>query len=209
MKRRKDSDSEEEVYHVQVEAEEPVRGQETDQDAEQDQAASAGPESEPDRLAEHIAALQAELEQLKADAAEAHDRYLRAIADFDNFRKRQREEVARQVNLAREELLLKILPIIDNFERAVQAAEAQHSYESLVEGVNLTLRQMREMLEREGVKPIEAVGSEFDPELHEAMMRVETDEVPENTVVDELEKGYTIDGRVLRPSRVRVAAGNK
>lgn len=156
-------------------------------------------------IANDIAAMQEELAKLQQDAEEAHNRYLRTLADFDNFRKRQREETSRQIGCAREELILKLLPIVDNFERSVQAAEDQHSYEALVEGVTLTLRQLRDMLEKEGVQPIEAAGQEFNPELHEAMMRVETDEYPENTVIDEFERGYMIDGKVLRPSRVRVA----
>lgn len=158
-----------------------------------------------DKLAGDIASLQTELQQLQADAAESHNNYLRTLADFDNFRKRQRDEIARQVNLVRDELMLKILSIVDNFDRALEAAETPHSYESLVEGVTLILRQMKELLEKEGVQPIEAVGGQFDPEFHEAMMRIETDEYPDNTVVDEFEKGYTISGKVLRPSRVRVA----
>ena len=162
-------------------------------------------EVEPDKLAADIALLQEELERLKTDAEESHNRNLRALADFDNFRKRQREETVRRADLAREEIILKLLPILDNFERALTAAEEQHSYDSLVAGVSLTLRQVREMLAREGVEPIEAIGQEFNPELHEAMMRVETDEYADNTVVDELEKGYVINGKVLRPSRVRVA----
>ncbi len=170
-----------------------------------EQAFSAEEEIEPDKLAADIASLQEELEQLKTDAEESHSRYLRTLADFDNFRKRQREETARRADLAREGLVLKLLPILDNFERALAAAEEQHSYDSLVEGVSLTLRQIREMLSAEGVEPIEAVGQEFNPELHEAMMCVETDECADNTVVDELEKGYTINGKLLRPSRVRVA----
>jgi molecular chaperone GrpE len=172
----------------------------------EEQIVSLDEEIEPDRLAQHIAALQSELEQLRSDAEESRNHYLRTLADFDNFRKRQREETARQVGLAREELILKILPIVDNFQRTLDAAEAQHSYDSLVEGVSLTLRQIREMLEKEGLEPIEAVGEPFNPELHEAMMRVETDDYPENTVIDEFEKGYTLNGKVLRPARVRVAA---
>jgi len=159
------------------------------QEAE-NQRVSVEEEVEPDRLAEHIASLQAELEHLRKDVEESQNHYLRVLADFDNFRKRQREETARQVN----------------FQRALEAAEAQHSYDSLVEGVSLTLRQLRETLEKEGVQPIEAVGEQFNPELHEAMMRVETDEYPENTVIEEFEKGYTLNGKVLRPARVRVAA---
>jgi molecular chaperone GrpE len=158
-----------------------------------------------DQLASEIQSLQEELEQLRKDAEESRDHYVRVLADFDNFRKRQRDEVARRIAIAREELLIKLLPIIDNFQRALQSAEAQHSYESLVEGVSMTLRQVLDMLQKEGVQPIEAVGQQFNPELHEAVARVETDEHPENTIIDEYERGYTIDGRVLRPSRVRVA----
>ncbi len=172
------------------------------------QAVDVREELEPDHLTEHIAALESELEQLRRDVDEARDRYLRVLADFDNYKKRQREETSRQINLAREELILKILPIVDNFQRALQAAEAQHSYESLVEGVSLTLRQIQDMLEKEGVKPIAAVGEVFNPELHEALMREETDEYPENTVIDELEKGYTMNGKVLRPARVKVATSS-
>mgnify|MGYP005836968687 CR=1 FL=1 len=164
-------------------------------------------ETGQDELTQDMAELQSELERLTVDAQEAHDRYLRTLADFDNYRKRQREETARQVGLVREELILKLLPVLDNFERALQAAEAQHSYESLVEGVSLTLRQIRDIFAREGIEPIEAVGQEFNPELHEAVMRVDNPDVAPNTIVEEVEKGYKINGKVLRPSRVTVAAG--
>ncbi len=166
-----------------------------------------GPEQEVDidRLAEDLASLQGEIEQVRTDAEESRDRYLRTLADFDNYRKRQREDVARQIGCAKEELINQLLPIVDNFQRALESAEAGHSYDTLVEGVSLTLRQMIETLQKAGVEPIEAVGEQFNPELHEAMMRVETDEYPENTVIDEFERGYTLNGKVLRPSRVRVA----
>lgn len=170
-----------------------------------DQPQSEEEQAQPDVLAEDFEALQVEMTQLQRDAEEAHSRYLRTLADFDNFRKRQRDETSRLCDFAREEVISKLLPILDNFERSVQAAEDQHSYDALVEGISLTLRQMRDMLEKEGVERIEAVGQEFNPELHEALMRVPTDEYPENTVVDELERGYKLNGRVLRPARVRVA----
>ena len=134
------------------------------------------------------------------------DKRFQVLADFDNFRKRQRDETARLTSCAREELILKLLPMVDNLDRTLQAAEAEHSYESLVEGVALTLKHIRDMLEREGLEPIEAQGQEFNPEFHEALMRVDTDEYPENTIIDELEKGYKLNGKVLRPARVRVAA---
>ncbi|MDH7602913.1 MAG: nucleotide exchange factor GrpE [Armatimonadota bacterium] len=182
---------------------EPMAIEESDQ-----QAVDVREEVEPDHLTEHIAALESELEQLRRDVDEARDRYLRVLADFDNYKKRQREETARQINLAKEELILKLLPIVDNFQRALRAAEAQHSFESLVEGVSLTLRQLQDMLEKEGVRPIEAVGETFNPELHEALMREETDEYPENTIIDEFEKGYTMNGKVIRPARVKVATSS-
>jgi len=158
-----------------------------------------------DDMDSDIEALKQEIEELRKSAEDTQNSYMRVLADFDNYRKRQREEVSRLSDLAREQLLLRLLPIVDNFDRSVEAAEAEHSYDSLVEGVSLTLRQMREMLEKEGLEPIKAVGQEFDPEFHEALMRVETDEYPENTVLDELEKGYTLNGKVIRPARVRVA----
>lgn len=158
-----------------------------------------------EKLAEDLACLQKELDTIRADAEQSRDLYLRTLADFDNYRKRQREETLRQVNGAREDLVGKLLPVVDNFQRAIESAEAGHSFDALVEGVTLTLRQLAEILEREGLEPIEAVGQQFNPELHEAVMSVETDEYPENTIVEEFEKGYTINGRVLRPSKVRVA----
>ena len=163
-------------------------------------------ELEQDTMESDIGDLEQEIADLKKSVEETQNSYLRVLADFDNFRKRQREETSRLTNCAREDLIRQLLPIVDNFDRALQAAEGEHSYESLVEGVTLTLRQVREMLQREGLEPIEAVGQEFNPEFHEAMMRVETDEYPENTVIDELEKGYMLNGRVVRPARVRVAA---
>lgn len=165
---------------------------------------SAG-EGQTDKMDSDIAALHQEIEALRKDAEDTQNSYMRVLADFDNYRKRQREETARLSHAAREQLLLQLLPIVDNFDRSVQAAEAEHSYESLVEGVTLTLRQIHEMLAKEGLQAIEAVGQEFDPEFHEALMRVETDEYPENVIIDELEKGYVLNGKVLRPARVRVA----
>lgn len=190
MKHR-DREHSEDPRKVEVEAEERVELTE---------------ETEQDILDADLAALQDEIEKLRQDAEESRNSYLRTLADFDNFRKRQREEIARQVGCAREDLILKLLPILDNSQRAIDAAEAQHSYDSLVEGVTLTMRQISDLLTKEGLEPIDAVGQEFNPELHEAMMLTETDEYPENTIIEEFEKGYTLGGRVLRPARVRVAA---
>lgn len=182
-----------------------------DQPEEEMQAQELAEEEEvgPDKLASDIAQMQEELSKLQKDAEESHDKYLRTLADFDNYRKRQREDTSRMINQAKEDLLLMLLPIVDNFERTLQSAESQHNYEALVEGVSLTLRQVMEMLDKVGVKPIEAVGQQFDPELHEALMRCEPEEeCPDNTIVEEFEKGYTINDKVLRPARVKVAVSD-
>ncbi len=158
-----------------------------------------------DVIESDINGLQEEIENLKNSIEETQNGYLRVMADFDNYRKRQRDEVARLTGLVREDLIMKLLPLMDNFDRTLIAAEAEHSYESLVEGVTLALKQTRDMLSKEGLEPIEAIGEQFDPELHEALLREITDEYEENTIISELEKGYTLNGKVLRPSRVTVA----
>lgn len=156
-------------------------------------------------LQERIAELEAELDTARKVAEQEHDSYLRALADFSNFKRRRQEELESHIQFANQELILKLLPIIDNFERALQAAQEQHSFDSLASGVELTLRMLQDMLQKEGVEPIEAVGQEFDPTVHEAVMSVESDEHPDNTVVEELQKGYMQKSRVIRPARVKVS----
>ena len=142
---------------------------------------------------------------LEKQVEDEHNLYLRTLADFQNFRRRQEEENRQIRQIANRELILSLLPVIDNFERALSAAEQSQSYEALVGGVALTLRQMQEFLKRNGVEAIESVGQEFDPNFHEAVMRVEDSEHPENTIVEELQRGYSMNDRVLRPSMVKVA----
>jgi len=175
-----------------------------------DKRTQGGQDSDTDteaaEVSDDLATLLADIEKLRADAQESHSRYLRALADFDNFRKRQREDTSLQIDQATDRLLVGLLPIVDSFERALEAAKSKRSFDALVEGVELTLKQMRDLLAREGVEEVDAVGSLFDPTLHDAMMRVETDDYPENTVVAEFEKGYTHNGRPLRTAKVQVAA---
>lgn len=158
-----------------------------------------------DELQDEIERLNAEIEEERARTDEEHNRYLRALADFSNFKRRSQEEYSQTVQFASQELISKILPVIDNFQRAIDASEQTQSFEGLVEGIRLTLRQLGDILEREGVKPIKAVGEQFDPSYHEAVMRVETGEYPENTIIDEFQPGYMQHDRVIRPAKVRVA----
>jgi molecular chaperone GrpE len=158
-------------------------------------------------LETEIEALRAQVEQLSKDRNNERDQHLRTLADFQNFRRRKEEERGADRQFANRELIIGLLPVLDNFERALAAAETTQSYEALVNGVKLTLKQLQGFLSKNGVTPIEAVGQEFDPNYHEAVMRVEGSGLPDNTVVEELQKGYAMNDRVLRPSMVRVAGG--
>lgn len=163
------------------------------------------PEAAEEVAAEDIEALKAALEDATARADHEHDLHLRALAEFRNFRRRETERQDAVRQFASRELVLKLLAIVDDFERALESAAKSQDFDALHEGLDLTVRKLAEMLEGEGVRPIEAVGQQFDPAMHEAVMRVEDSEHPDNTVVDELQKGYTMDSEVIRPSRVSVA----
>jgi len=145
----------------------------------------------------------AELEAKTRQAAEAQDRYLRTMADFDNFRRRvsrEREDWRRQ---AQEDLLREILPALDNFDRALNSEGGGEG--GFRAGVELIHREFLKALERVGVRPFIAVGEVFDPQRHEAVARVDRPDVPDHTVVNEVQRGYLIGDRVLRPARVVVA----
>ena len=149
--------------------------------------------------------LKQKCEQAEKRAEEEHDSFLRTLADFNNYRRRTREELEQARKFGTEDFIIRLLPILDNFERAIKSAEETKDFDSLHGGVILILRQLRDLLAREGVEPIEAVGEQFDPMKHEGVMRVDTTDYPDNTVVEELHTGYTMSGKVIRPSAVKVA----
>jgi molecular chaperone GrpE len=152
------------------------------------------------------ARLEAELKEARAEAEKNWDLYLRERAERENFRKRMQREKEDLARFANENLLRDLLPIFDNLERAVShSAEGQEGGAGLLEGVSLTLDQFQKVLEKFGVVPVEAVGQPFDPAWHEAMGQVESDEHPPNTVAQEMQKGYILNDRLLRPALVLVA----
>jgi molecular chaperone GrpE len=158
-------------------------------------------------LEEELAALSDRLAEQERVAAENHDKFMRALADLDNYRRRARQELEEVRLYGNEALLSNLLGVMDNLERALQAAESTQNFEALLDGVSLTHKQLLETLGKSGLQPIESVGKPFDPSLHEAIMQVEAGEGQEpNTVVEELRRGYTLNGRVLRASLVKVAA---
>ena len=153
---------------------------------------------------EMILSLEAELAEAKAKSAEYYDQLLRLQADFDNYRKRTQKEKTELVKYASEQLVGELLPVLDNFERATSSAQTS-DMAAFAQGVEMILRQLQTTLSKVGLKAMESVGQPFDPNLHEAVLRIDSDEHPENTVVEELQKGYFLKEKVLRPSMVKVS----
>jgi len=151
--------------------------------------------------------LKSKLEIKTGEAEESYDRLLRVSAEFENYKKRTAREMADFKKYANQSLLRELLPIIDNLDLAIKAAaEASDSTDvCLLDGVELTRKEILKVFENFHVEPIDALGKPFDPNFHEAVMREESDEHPENTVVSELQKGYLMHDRLLRPTMVVVA----
>lgn len=133
------------------------------------------------------------------------DNFLRLKAEFENYRKRMLKEQTRMLETAESGLVRKLMPVIDNLERALENAPAGKDASGLRKGVEMVLDQLLDVLAREGLEVIDPGGEPFDPEHHEAMMVVETDDCPEDTVVDVAQKGYRFNGMMLRPAMVRVS----
>jgi molecular chaperone GrpE len=170
-------------------------------------AAAMAPELPEATPEERLAALQAERDEIK-------DRMLRIAADFENWKKRARKEQSDAVAQARESVLRDMLEVVDNLERATsaQAGAADNGAPdgaAVLKGVSLVLRVFQQKLERYEVRPFEAAGQPFDPHQHEAISRVPSDDVPAGAVVNELQKGYRVGDRLLRPALVAVSSGPK
>jgi molecular chaperone GrpE len=151
--------------------------------------------------------LQAQLSALTQEKTALYDQLLRRQAEFENFRKRVDRERSETYQRARVEILLELLPVIDNLERAMSSFQATGAdAESLRHGVELIHKQFKDALTKLGLQPVEAVGQAFDPHFHEAVTMEPTDEHKENTVIEEFERGYKLGDRLLRPAKVKVAA---
>lgn len=150
-------------------------------------------------------ALELELEKQKELVEEANDRYKRLLAEFENARNRNEKESKRMYGIGAKEVLEQLLPVVDNFERALQAIPEEDKERAFEQGVDKIYKQLMTSLNDIGVKPMEAVGAEFNPDFHNAVMHVEDEEYGENVVVEELQKGYMYKEEVLRYSMVKVA----
>ncbi len=166
-------------------------------DADETEAVEVDPE-------ERIHALDSEVDELADDKAVLLDSLQRLKADFDNYRKRMIREQTRILETAEADLIKKLLPVMDNLERALESSKEGDS-KGLREGVSMVLELMLETLGKEGLEVIDPGGEQFDPEYHEAMMVVETEDCPEGTIIDVVQKGYRFNGVLLRPAMVRVS----
>jgi molecular chaperone GrpE len=176
----------------------PERTDEEDEEDEDDEEAVMAAEVEEDAIA-------ADLAKARAEAESYLDDLRRLQADFDNYRKRTlREQTARTAS-ASQALVTRLLPVLDNFERAVSAAEQSRDFDGMLKGVEMVLGTLRGVLEGEGLVKIEAEGKPFDPERHEAVIAVEHEGAEPGMVVDIIRAGYELGGKVLRPAMVKVA----
>ena len=147
----------------------------------------------------------AEIKKLRKEKEELHDQLLRKIAEFDNYRKRTERDFLDRVLNANERLITDLLPVIDDMERALAHAKESQDLKALIEGSELIYKKMTSLLEKEGLEPLESTGQDFDPEKHDALMQMESENVESGQVLDEHLKGYTLNGKVIRHAQVIVA----
>jgi len=148
-------------------------------------------------------------EEARRLAEEFRDKYLRAQAELENSRKRQAREKAEYIKFANETLLSEILYVADNFDRALGHLNGAQNVASILEGIKMIQKQFHLLLEKEGVKKIESIGKKFDPALHEAIEDVDTDEDKKGIIIEEVQAGYTLNERLLRPAAVKVGKGRR
>ena len=163
----------------------------------ENQEAEKSAEETSDSCDDKVKKLEAELEEWK-------NSYTRKLAEFQNFTKRKENEVAEMRKYASEGIIVKLLDNVDNLERAVDASKESQNFDSLIEGVNMILNNLKNLLTEEGVEEIEAAGKEYDPYEHKAMITENKEELDDNVVVQVFQKGYKMKGKVVRPAMVTV-----
>ncbi|MEK8129403.1 nucleotide exchange factor GrpE [Paenibacillus filicis] len=151
-------------------------------------------------------AVQAQIDEAKKQAEEHYQRLLRTQADFDNFRRRTQKEKEETAKYGSLKVIEQLLPVVDNFERALSASKDNKDYDALAKGIDMIFRQLDQVLAAEGLRPMEAVGTPFNPEYHQAIMQVESEEHEEGIVVEEIQKGYLLKDKVLRAAMVKVSS---
>lgn len=150
--------------------------------------------------------MEAKLKAAQEESKETYDRFLRVSAEFENYKKRSSREMDEFRKFANESLIKEMLSVVDNLERAINSSnDAKQANSGLVEGVDITLKEILKIFEKFNVKPVESLKKRFDPNFHQAVMTEETDDYTEHTVINELQKGYMMHDRLLRPAMVVVS----
>ncbi len=183
---------------------------EEDKNLEQEPGMSAMPEEEGQAGTQEtpemeIERLRREVPKKDEELRSLNDKYLRICADFENYKKRNMKEQMESARYANEKILKELLPAIDNLERAILHSKETSDLKGLVEGVELTYKQFLDSLGRFGVKVVQSIGEPFDPSRHQALGQVESDKHDENIVIQELQKGYLLEDRILRPALVNIS----
>ncbi len=185
-------------------AEETVE-EEADSEASEEEALEETAEEGSEKGAKGLFKRKSKKDKKDEQIEELKDKLTRQMAEFDNFRKRTEKEKSAMYEIGAKDIIEKILPVVDNFERGLGAVTEEQKEDSFVSGMEMIYKQIMTTLDSVGVKAIEAVGNEFDPDFHNAVMHVEDEEVGENIVVEEFQKGYTYRDTVVRHSMVKVA----
>ncbi|HKP84605.1 MAG TPA: nucleotide exchange factor GrpE [Blastocatellia bacterium] len=186
---------------------EDAQAEETDDPAPESVSDDGGADADEEIQPDPLAALQSQVETLTQERSVLYDQLLRRQAEFENYRRRVERERGETYTRARAEVLLELLPVIDNFERALASLEnSTGDAESLRHGVELIHKQFQDALTKFGLEPVESVGQAFDPHLHEAVTIEPTDKHKENTVIEEFQRGYKLGEKLLRPAKVKVAS---
>ncbi len=179
---------------------------ETKQNEEAEVAENNAEENEvEEKNEENIEETNNEAEKLKIDFENLNNQYIRLAADFENYRKRQMQEREALLKYGAEECMKKVIEVVDNFDRAMQAVEQIDNIDKMKETFFVLNKQLMDSLSKLGLEQIKSVGEKFDPSFHDAVMQTPTDEYPEETIIKELQKGYKLGDKVIRPALVDVA----
>ncbi len=200
--------AQEENQQVKEEENQPEKQKETEQGQSETTEEAEGeeqPENSDDEHDENEHSLESEIKKLEHELEELKARYLRVQADFDNFRKRTKAEKEAAAKYRSQSLAEQLLPVLDNFERALAVETTNEESKSILTGVDMVYRQFTEALKAEGIEEIEALGQPFDPHKHQAVMQEKSDGHEPGIVIEVLQKGYRIKDRVIRPSMVKVS----
>jgi molecular chaperone GrpE len=182
-----------------------MMGQESEEDKTTRNESDTTAVAASSELEARVGRLEAELKERIAEVEALNDRLLRLHAEFENYKKRMARERSEFVKFANEALILEFLPVLDSLERALATARSAAEAQAVAEGLEIILRLFQTTLEKVGVKVIEALEREFDPNLHQAAAQVESPDGRDNIVMEEVRKGYLLEGRLLRPSMVKVS----